>query len=121
MKTDLEHLNQIWNEAWLQKDAGLVEKLMADDYQYIAANGTLLDRATILNVIKSPTYRLDQSTRTPVVVKTVGQDAAVMVFHSEAEGSFEGAPFKDNHTCTMLCVKHGAEWRVLLEQCSAKL
>src|SRR5688572_6071078 len=100
MAADLEHLNQIWNQAWLQKDAALVEKLMADDYVYIAPNGKLLDRKTILNVIKSPSYRLDNSTRTPVEIKTVGKDAAVMIFHSEATGTFEGKSFKDSHTCT---------------------
>ena len=118
MAADLEHLNQIWNRAWLEKDAAIVEKLMADDYLYIAPNGKLLDRKAILNVIKSPSYSLDSSTRTPVVSKRLGKDAAVMVFHSQATGTFEGKSFKDDHKCTMLCVARGSEWRVLLEQCS---
>src|SRR5450432_4027711 len=105
--TDLEHLNEIWNRAWLERDATLVEKLMADDYLYIAPNGALLDRQAILNVIKSPSYRLDHSTRTPVLIKPVGADAAVMVFRSQAAGSFAGKSFKDDHKCTMLCVRRG--------------
>lgn len=118
MAADLEHLNQIWNQAWLQKDAALVEKLMADDYLYIAPDGQLLDRKAILNIIESPGYRLDHSTRTPVVTIAAGRDTAVMVFHSQAAGTFEGKSFKDDHKCTMLCVLRGGEWRVLLEQCS---
>jgi hypothetical protein len=121
MTADLEQLNQIWNRAWLEKDVALVEKLMADDYLYIAPNGKLLDRKAILNVIKSPSYHLDHSTRTPVVIKTLGKNAAVMVFHSQAAGTFDGKSFKDDHTCTMFCVARGnvsGEWRVLLEQCS---
>jgi hypothetical protein len=118
MTADLEHLNQIWNQAWLEGDADLVEKLMADDYLYIAPNGQVLDRETILNVIKSPSYRLDSSTRTPVVIKAAGADAAVMVFQSRASGTFEGKRFEDNHKCTMLCVRRRTDWRVLLEQCS---
>ncbi len=115
---DLEHLNEIWNRAWLERDIALVEKLMADDYVYIAPNGKLLDRAAILNIIKSPGYRLDNSARTPVLIKPVGTDAAVMVFHSQAAGTFEGKSFKDDHKCTMLCVRRDSAWRVLLEQCS---
>jgi hypothetical protein len=115
---DLEHLNEIWNRAWLERDVTLVEKLMADDYLYIAPNGKLLDRKAILNIIKSPSYRLDNSARTPVMIKPVGADAAVMVFHSQATGTFEGKPFKDDHKCTMLCVRLGCVWRLLLEQCS---
>jgi hypothetical protein len=61
---DLEHLNETWNRAWLESDVTLVEKLMADDYLYIAPNGKLLDRKAILNIIKSPGYRLDNSART---------------------------------------------------------
>jgi hypothetical protein len=118
MSAELEQLNQTWNRAWLERDAALVEKLMADDYLYIAPNGQLLDRQTILNVIKSPSYRLDSSTRTPVVIKAVGSEGAVMVFQSQAAGTFDGKSFKDNHKCTMLCVRRGSEWRVLLEQCS---
>src|SRR5262245_41002935 len=106
-RKDIEHLNQIWNQAWLEKNAALVEKLMADDYLYIAPNGKLLDRTTILDIIKSPSYRLDHSTRTPVLIKTVGEDAAVMVFHSQAAGALEGKSFKDHYQCTMLCVRHG--------------
>ena len=115
---DLEHLNEIWNRAWLERDVTLVEKLMADDYLYIAPNGKLLDRKAILHIITWPSYRLDNSARPPVVIKPAGADAAVMVFHSQAAGTFEWKPFKDDHKCTMLCVRHGSEWRVLLEQCS---
>jgi hypothetical protein len=118
MADDLEHLNKIWGQAWLENNVALVEKLMADDYLYIAPNGKLLDRKAILNIMKSPSYHLDASTRTPLVVKTAGTDVAVMVFRSQAAGTFEGKSFKDDHNCTMLCVRRGTEWRVLLEQCS---
>ena len=118
MTADLENLNEIWNRAWLEKNVTLIENLIAEDYVYIAPNGKLLDRTTILNIIKSPGYRLDSSTRTPIVIKPVGEDAAVMVFHSQAAGTFEGKSFEDDHKCTMLCVRRGSSWRVLLEQCS---
>ena len=118
MNADLQQLNQIWNRAWLEKDAALVEKLMAAEYVYIAPNGQLLDRQAILKIIRAPSYQLDSSSRTELSTKPIGDDAAVMVFRSQAEGSFEGRAFKDDHTCTMLCVRRGGEWRLMLEQCS---
>ena len=114
---DLEELNEIWNQAWLDNNVTLVEKLMTDDYLFITPNRTLLDREAILNIMKSPSYRLDRSTRTPMAITRAGQDIAVMVFHSRAAGSFEGKPFEDDHNCMMLCVRRDGEWRVLLEQC----
>ncbi len=115
---DLERLNQMWERAWLDKDVALVEKLMADEYVFIAPNGQMLDRQAILKIIQSPSYHLDNGTRTEVIIKQVGEDAAVVVHRSQAEGSFEGTSFKDDHRCTMLCVRRGGEWRVILEQCS---
>jgi len=118
VNADLQQLNQIWNRAWLEKDAALVEKLMAAEYVYITPNGQLLDRQAILKIIGSPSYQLDRSSRTELSTKPIGDDGAVMVFRSQAEGSFEGKSFKDDHTCTMLCVKRDGEWRLMLEQCS---
>ena len=118
MIADLERLNQTWNGAWLEKDAALVEKMMADEYVYIAPNGQLLDRQTILNIIRSASYRLDRSTRTEVIIKPVGSDSAAVVFRSLAEGAYEGKSFKDDHRCTMLCARRGPEWQIALEHCS---
>jgi len=67
-----------------------MSRTFAKSSDLFAPNGKLLDRTAILNVIKSPTYHLDHSTRTPVVIKPVGKDGAVMVFHSQAAGSLEG-------------------------------
>ena len=118
MIADLERLNQMWNQGWIDKDAALIEKMMADEYVYVAPNGQVLDRQTILKVIRSASYRLDRSTRTEVLIKPVGNDSAAVIFRSQAEGSYEGKSFKDDHRCTMLCARRGAEWRVFLEQCS---
>ena len=115
---DLQQLNQVWNRAWLEKDGALVEKLMADEYVYIAPNGQQLDRQAILKIIRSPTFQLDSSSRTELSTKVVGEDVAVMIFHSQAKGRFEGKAFNDNHTCTMLCVRRNDQWQLLLEQCS---
>ena len=115
---ELERLNQMWAQGWLDKDAALVEKLMADEYLYIAPNGQMLDRQAILKIIRSPSYNLYQGTRTEVIIKSLGEGAAVIVHRSRAEGKFEGNSFKEDHRCTMLCVRRGGEWRVILEQCS---
>jgi len=71
MTADLEHLNQIWEQGWLKKDATLVEELMADEYLYIAPNGQMQNRQAILNIIRSPTYHLDSGSRTDVIVTPV--------------------------------------------------
>jgi hypothetical protein len=76
MVSEVHRLSERWFQAWLEKDAATVERLAAADYIYVAPNGSTLDRQAILAIIRSPGYRLDHGTRTEVVVRPVGRDAA---------------------------------------------
>jgi ketosteroid isomerase-like protein len=118
MSSELQSLNERWNQAWLDRDAATVERLMAEDYLYIGPNGLTLDHQAILGIIRSPSYRLDHATRTEVVVRPLGREAAVVRYRSKAAGSFEGTSFTDNYKCVMVCEKQAGEWRIVLEHCS---
>jgi len=116
MSSELHELNERWNRAWLAKDAATVERLMADDYVYIAPNGMTLDGQAIMRIISSPTYRLDYNTRSEVVVRAIGENAAVVRHHSQSAGSFEGTDFTDDHLGVMVCEKQAGLWRIVMEQ-----
>jgi uncharacterized protein (TIGR02246 family) len=116
MLSELHDLNERWSKAWLAKDAATVERLMADDYIYIAPNGLVLDHQRILAIIRSPSYRVDHATRAEVVVRALGHEAAVVRHRSQAAGSFEGTSFTDDHTCVMVCQKQNGQWRIVMEQ-----
>src|ERR1700694_4766406 len=115
MLSELNDLNERWNQAWLEKDAATVECLMADDYVYVAPSGLVLDRQAILAIVRSPSYRLDHAIRTEVVVRAVGHEAAIVRHCSQAAGSFEGTSFTDDHRCVMVCEKQAGEWRIVME------
>jgi uncharacterized protein (TIGR02246 family) len=116
MTTELHDLNERWGRAWLERDAATVERLMADDYLYVAPRGLVLDREAVLRVIRSPTYRLESTTRTEVVVRGLGPEAALVRHRSQSAGSFEGTSFAEDHRCVMVCHKQSGEWRVVMEQ-----
>jgi ketosteroid isomerase-like protein len=118
MFSELQGLSELWFQACLEKDAATVERLMAEDYLYLGPSGLVLERQAILAIIRSPSYRLDQGTRTEVVVRAVGQDAAVVRHCYQGAGSFEGTAFTDDHQCVMLWEKHVGGWRLVMEQCS---
>jgi uncharacterized protein (TIGR02246 family) len=118
MLSELQELSERWFQAWLKKDAATVERLMAEDYIYIAPNGLVLDRQAILGIIRSPSYRLDHGTRSEIVVRAVGQEAAVVRHRYQGAGSFEGTSFTDDQRCVMVWEKHAGEWRLVMEQCS---
>jgi uncharacterized protein (TIGR02246 family) len=119
MSSELEQLNQQWLQAWLDKDAATVERLMADDYVYVAPTGQALDREAILGIIRSPGYRLHHWTRTDVVARMLGDNAAVIRHRGQGEGAFDGQPFKEDHACITVCERVHGEWRVVVEQCTA--
>jgi hypothetical protein len=121
MLSELEALNETWFQAWLHKDSATVERLMADDYVYIAPSGQTLDREAILEIIRSPTYRLDHGSRSEVVVRPVGTEAAVIRHRWQGAGSYEGTAFEDDHRCVMVCARVASTWQVVLEQCTANI
>jgi uncharacterized protein (TIGR02246 family) len=114
----LHAVSERWFQAWLEKDAATVERLAADDYVYVGPSGLTLNREAILAVIRSPSYRLDHGTRTEVVVRAVGDDAAVVRHRYQGAGSFEGTSFTDDQRCVMVWEKHRGKWRLVMEQCS---
>jgi uncharacterized protein (TIGR02246 family) len=118
MITELQDLSEQWYQAWLAKDAATVERLMADDYLYVGPNGFVLDRQGILAVINSPSYRLHHGTRSDVVVRRLGEKAAIIRHRWRGAGSFEGTSFTDDNRCVMVWEKHSGEWRLVLDQCS---
>ena len=118
MVSELHDLSERWFQAWLAKDAATVERLAAEDYIYVAPNGSILDRQAIVAIIRSPSYRLDHGTRCEVVVRALGRDAAVVRQRYQGAGSYEGKSFTDDHRCVMVFEKHAGEWRLVMEQCS---
>lgn len=118
MLAELHDLSGRWFQAWLDRDAAIVERLAAEDYLYVAPGGAILDRQAILGIIRSPSYRLDHGTRTEVIVRAVGHDAAVVRHHYRGSGSFEGTSFTDDQRCLMVWEKQAGEWRLVMEQCS---
>src|SRR4051812_12012232 len=87
MPSELEQLNERRNRAWLEKDAATVERLMAGDYVYVAPTGQAQSREAILAVIRSPRYRLHHWTRTNVVVRMLGDAAAVIRHRGTAKAN----------------------------------
>src|SRR5688572_6069750 len=118
MSSEVHGLSDRWFQAWLDRDAVTVERLAAADYVYIAPTGLTLDRAAVLAVIRSPSYRLDHGTRTEVVVRAVGPGAAVVRHRYRGAGSFEGTSFTDDQRCVMVWENQAGDWRLVMEQCS---
>lgn len=119
VKAELERLNEDWNRAWIEKDALSVEEMMAEDYVYIAPGGQVLDRATVVGIIRSTSYHLDWGRRTEVEIRELGPDTGMILSRWQGQGSFERRAFKDDHRCISVCVRRAGRWLITAEQANS--
>jgi ketosteroid isomerase-like protein len=119
MNEDLESVNDAWNGAWLARDVTAVETLAADEYQYIGPQGQVLGRSDIVEMIRSPSYRLATGRWTDVSISPLGADAALVLDRFQGRGEYLGRAFEEDHRHTTVWVRRHGRWQVRLEHCSA--
>lgn len=118
MTEEIKRLNDVWITAWFEKDAATVDALMMPNYEYVGPNGQILDRATILRIIRSPTYKLMSGSRTEVKFVEIAPDVFAVSYRWQGTGTYDGRSFTDDHRGTMLFVRRKGKWLVAHEQCS---
>lgn len=119
MADELERVNDEWNRAWLTKDVATVETVAADDYQYIGPQGQVLDRSDVLEIIRSPSYRLARGSWTEISICELGPDCALILDRFWGAGEYLGETFEEDHRHTTVWVRRHRRWQVRLEHCSA--
>jgi len=119
MRTDVETLMTAWQDAWFTKNGRAIVEMMTDDYVYVAPNGAVMDRATILGVVADPTYALTGGTHTETVVTMLGESAAIVRRRWQGSGTYRGQEFVEDHRCVTICDRSSGQWRIRYEQCSA--
>ena len=118
MPDDPAELTAAWFDAWRTKDARAIERMIAADYVYVAPNGAVMDRETILGIIKDPSYGIASGAHTEVAVVQLGSDVALVRHHWRGHGTIRGRDFVDDHRCVMIWCRSEGRWRVHYEQAS---
>jgi ketosteroid isomerase-like protein len=119
MRTEVEALMKAWQDAWFAKNGGAIDAMMADDYVYVAPNGKIMDKSTILGVVGDPTYGLTGGTHAETVVSMLGDSAAMVRRRWQGSGTYRGQAFVEDHRCVTICDRSNGRWRIRYEQCSA--
>jgi ketosteroid isomerase-like protein len=118
MSSNPATLTLAWFEAWRTKDAGAIERMIAADYVYVAPNGVVMDRDSILAIIRDPSYGITEGAHTDVETISLGPDVTLVRHHWRGRGTLRGQVFIDDHRCVMVWHRTGATWRVRYEQAS---
>ena len=118
MSNDPATLTRVWFDAWRSKDAGAIERMIAADYVYVAPNGALMNRESILAIIRDPSYGITEGAHTHVEVVSLGPDVTLVRHHWSGRGTHREQLFVDDHQCVMIWYRGAGNWRVQYEQAS---
>ena len=84
-------MENLWNRAELNNDAGAVQLLLADDFVMTVAEGTLYNKAQMVASVADKSYRPQALQSTNMVVHYYGNTAVVTGAYYE-KGTDVGAP-----------------------------
>ncbi len=109
----IEFMEQQWLHALVNKDTASLEKMMADDFLAISANGTLADKQQYLHHVLSGYNRFTNIDVMDIKVR-MQPSSAVVVSQVRVLGSLEGHPVSGVFRYTKVYGRApGGQWRVL--------
>ena len=116
----LEEVNQViqrFDEGWKNKNAMIVDSVLAEKYVYYTQSGGVFDRANVVQTAGSAQYKLTEMKREQVSVSISGNTAVVNTTW-RGKGSYFDQPFDDLQRCSVTIVKHKGKVRILSEHCT---
>jgi Domain of unknown function (DUF4440) len=120
--SDEEQLLQLergYCTAQLKRDAGWLDKLLAEDYTGVSSRGVSETKADALASLKDNQNAYSSCVDKDTKVRVYG-DAAVVTGRQIYSGTYKGEPFKDRQVLwTDTFVRKGGSWQVVASHATA--
>lgn len=104
-------LNAARHEAYRTRDRQALERLLADDFVAIRANGATQSKAALIAAATSPIRDIRRVTWDLVQINVRG-DTAFVSGRSHLEGTSDGRDISNTTQYTDLYVRRGGEWKI---------
>jgi ketosteroid isomerase-like protein len=114
---ELIDLGHAWDRAMIENDAEEIGRYMADDWTIIGSDGSVGDKTTFLEVVRSGALTHDAMTTEDPRVRVYG-DTAVVVARGVSGGRYQGQPFREEERVTCVFVRQDGHWRCVLTHLS---
>jgi ketosteroid isomerase-like protein len=111
----LEQMEKDRAQAVVKKDTATLEKMTADDYQLIDANGKMRGKADTMDAIKSGAISLQSNDVDDLKVQVYG-NTAVVTGRSNPKGTIDGKDVSGPIRFTRVYVKRNGTWQSVLFQ-----
>src|ERR1700761_4543043 len=92
MRDQIEALETQWKKAALANDIEAMDRLLADDYLGITANGQVVTKPQQLDRMRAHTFAIDSLQVSDVKIKLISQHAAIVTSLAQVEGTNDGRP-----------------------------
>src|ERR1700761_8034946 len=109
---EIEGLELDWRNAQLTNNVGTVDRLLADDYLGISANGTLDTKADELARRRSGTLHITELELSDIKVRIYG-DTAVVTSKAELVGKSGDRDISGRYRYTRVYSNRDGQWRIV--------
>lgn len=108
----IEGLESQWREAMLNNDIATIDRLLADDYLGISANGTLETKADIIAMRRSGTVKFTQMDLSDVKIRIYG-NTAVVTSRVDVQGKNGDRDIGGHYRYTRVYNNRGGQWKIV--------
>ena len=115
MEEELLKLANAFARAVANNDADALDALLADDWIIVNADGSIIDKARFLGVIRSGALSHELMESTDLRVRLYGNTAVVTTL-TTSKGKFMGQGFASCERATDIFVKQSDRWQCVFTQ-----
>jgi hypothetical protein len=113
---ELLQLERRWHEATVSRDTAFISGLLAPDFLYVAADGSVNDRKTVLLAVSNPNSVINPFQSEDVRVRQYGKNTVILTGWFLQTGTWLSQPFAVRLRYTNVYVKQGGRWRTVSAQ-----
>jgi len=106
-----------WDRAMVENDAEAIGQYMADDWTIVGPDGSVGDKATFLELVKSGALSHDVMESEDLKVRVYG-DTAVVTARGISGGKYQGQAFREVERSSCVFVRQEGQWRCVLTHLS---
>jgi ketosteroid isomerase-like protein len=116
---ELLRLNRAIAEMQTRKDVAVADRLLADDYVFLQADGSVSNKAQNLAVLRDPGFVCAAFTTEDVVVR-VFADAAVITGRATMRATYDGHDVGGEFLYTDVWAKKNGRWQTVVSQATRR-
>ncbi len=109
---EIEGLEQDWRQALISSNVTALDRLLADDYLGVTANGTLETKADLLALRRGGTVRISELNLSDLKIRVYG-DTAVVTSRAELTGTNGGTDISGHYRYTRVYNRREGQWRIV--------